>query len=566
MLNRMSSYRLYSTLWRSSISGLALLLAAANASAQPARSDAATELQVYVGGTRLGSEEVAIERTAEGWTVSGTGQLAAPLDLVTRRLRVRYAADWRPIELQVDATSRGAPLRISTTFQGTTATSEVLQAGKTTTKTDQVSADALVLPNLFFGAYEALAARLGALEGDSATLPAYIAPQAEIQITVKRLEPQTIETTRATLKARRFGLTFVNPGTPLDAELWIDERGRLLRFEAPVQSLVVMRDDIAAVTTRRQNITRPGDETVRIPGNGFTLAGTVSKPSGPGDAKGRYPAIVLVPGSGLVDRDETVAGIPIFGQLAGQLADSGFVVLRYDKRGVGQSGGRAETATLGDYAEDARAAIRWLGRRKDVDDDRVALLGHSEGAAVALIAASRDKRIKAVVLVAGFAGTGGELVLEQQRHVLAGATVSDADRQARIDLQKRIQAAVLGQGEWTDVPDELRRQADTPWFQSFLAFSPAEVLPKVRQPILIVHGERDTQVPVSHADRLAELARSRKNSHPGDVAVVKVPGVNHLLVQAETGEVAEYARLTGRSVSPEVVKAITGWLPKAWPD
>ena len=565
MLIRMSFSPFHSTVWRLFAALAALLPAAPDAAAQPSRGETA-ELLVFVGGRRLGSEEVSIRRTPEGWTVSGTGQLAPPLDLVTRRLLVRYDAGWKPIELQVDATSRGAALRISTTFQGTSANSDVLQAGQTTTKTDQVSADAVVLPNLFFGAYEALAARLGALEGDSATLPAYIAPQAEIRLEVKRLEPQTIETTRATLKARRFSLRFVNPGTPLDAELWIDEHARLLRFEAPVQSLVVMREDISAVTTRRQNITRPGDETVHIQGNGFTLAGTLSRASGDPDAKGRHPAIVLVPGSGPVDRDETVAGIPIFGQLAGLLADAGWVVLRYDKRGVGQSGGRAETATLDDYAEDLRAAIRWIGRRKEVDDDRVAVLGHSEGAAVALLAASRDRRIKALVLVAGFAGTGGELVLDQQRHVLAGTTLSDADRQARIDLQKRIQAAVLGQGEWTDVPDELRRQADTPWFRSFLAFSPAAVLPKVRRPILIVHGERDTQVPVSHADRLAELARARKNSQPDDVAVVKVPGVNHLLVPADTGEVAEYGRLAGRSVSPEVPRAIVEWLPKAWAD
>ena len=61
---------------------------------------------------------------------------------------------------------------------------------------------------------------------------------------------------------------------------------------------------------------------------------------------------MLVAGSGPVDRDETVAGIPIFGQLASALADAGYLVVRYDKRGVGQSGGRPESATLSDYAED----------------------------------------------------------------------------------------------------------------------------------------------------------------------------------------------------------------------
>jgi pimeloyl-ACP methyl ester carboxylesterase len=110
--------------------------------------------------------------------------------------------------------------------------------------------------------------------------------------------------------------------------------------------------------------------------------------------------VVLIGGSGPTDRDETVFGIPVFGHLAKGLVDAGFTVVRYDKRGVGQSGGRAESVTLNDYAEDARAVVRWLERRKDVDRNRIAVVGHSEGAAVAMILATREDRVKAVVLIA----------------------------------------------------------------------------------------------------------------------------------------------------------------------
>ena len=64
-------------------------------------------------------------------------------------------------------------------------------------------------------------------------------------------------------------------------------------------------------------------------------------------------------------------------------------MVRYDKRGVGQSGGRSEFATLGDYAEDVVAVVKFLEKRKDIDPKRIALVGHSEGAAVALLAARR---------------------------------------------------------------------------------------------------------------------------------------------------------------------------------
>ena len=107
----------------------------------------------------------------------------------------------------------------------------------------------------------------------------------------------------------------------------------------------------------------------------------------------RLPAVVLVGGSGPTDRDGIAYGIPILGQIAGALADAGYIVVRYDKRGIGQSGGRAESASLADYAEDLRAAVKMLADRKDVDPKRIAVVGHSEGGDVALMAAAKDKRI-----------------------------------------------------------------------------------------------------------------------------------------------------------------------------
>ena len=210
-----------------------------------------------------------------------------------------------------------------------------------------------------------------------------------------------------------------------------------------------------------------------------------------------------------------VFNIPIFGYLSDALADAGYLVVRYDKRGVGQSGGRAESAVLTDYAEDLRFAVKFLSDRKDVDPKRIAVLGHSEGGAVAMIAASKDKRIAALVLAATIGVTGAELNLEQVTHALERRNASEAERRSTLDLQKRIQHAVLtGQG-WEQVPLAFRKQAETPWFQSFLAFDPSVVMRDVRQPILIVQGMLDTQVCPSNADRLEAIARNRKNAPPG---------------------------------------------------
>lgn len=540
------------------------LLGAGSVAAQPP--NGAANFRVFLKGSAIGGEEAVVRRTPEGVTITSNGRLGAPLDLVTKQCVVRYDADWRPIDLAVDAVARGAALSIRTTFAGGQASNEVTQAGAPTRKTDPVAPDTVVLPNLFFSAYEALAMRLAAIP-DGASFKVYIAPQAEITVKQNARSTQKIETARRVIEVRAYALTFQNPGAPLDAIVWTDETGRLLKLEVAAQSLIVVREDLASVATRSLVVSREGDQSVRIPGNGFHLAGTLSQPSGtpPEGSRGRFPAVILVGGSGPTDRDETVSGIAVFGMLASPLADAGYHVLRYDKRGVGQSGGRGEAATLEDYAEDVRAAVKFLRARKDVDPDRIVLFGHSEGALVSLIAASRDEDIAGVVMAAGPSGSGGELVLEQQQYLLGRMNLPGAERATRIDLQKRIQAAVLGQGTWDGIPEPLRRQADTPWFHSFLRFAPASVIPRVKQPILILQGELDRQVPPHHADKLAELARARRKVPTDAVTLLKLDGVNHLLVPAKTGDMDEYRSLMGSALDPRVAQNTLDWLKKVLP-
>jgi dipeptidyl aminopeptidase/acylaminoacyl peptidase len=206
--------------------------------------------------------------------------------------------------------------------------------------------------------------------------------------------------------------------------------------------------------------------------------------------------------------------------------------------------------------------VRWLSNRRDVDRDRIAVVGHNEGAWAALLAASRERRIAGVVAVAAPSTTGLERNLEQQRHALDRLNLPPADRVSRIELQKQINSAVMTGRGWETIPPDVRKVADTPWFQSFLSFNPARVIEDVRSPLLFIHGELDDEVPVLHVDRLGELAR--KESRSRSVAVVTVRGVNHLLVPASTGEVGEYPSLKDRTVSADVTTAIREWLTKAF--
>lgn len=532
---------------------------AAPPQAAPARPATETAtFKLYIRASQVGTEDVTVASSPDGWTITSTGRSGPPLDLVTRKLEIRYDANWRPLELTVDAAVREQPLALHTVVTGTSARSQFTNGGAPAEKVDTIDPAAVLAPNPFFAAYEALAARLSSA-APGAVIPVYVPPMVSLAATVEGSRQEKIQTVDRLIDARRTQVTTRQDGGPsLALEIWSDERGRLLRFSVPSQALDIIREDIASVSTRRVVVTRAGDESVRIPANGFSLGGTVSKP--PAAAAQGWPAVVLVGGSGPTDRDETIAGIPVFGQLAGALADSGFLVLRYDRRGVGQSGGRPESATLADYAEDVRAAVRYVGGRPDVNRRRIAVVGHGEGGPVGMIAAARENRIAALVLVAAIGVTGAEGNLAQVSHALSRSTRTEAERQTTLDLQRRIQTAVLtGQG-WEGIPPELRARADVPWFQSFLSFDPAKAMAGVRQPVLVVQGLLDTQVAPANADRLEALAKARQRAAP--VAVVRLPGVNHLLVPATTGEADEYASLGGAPISPAVPGAIAEWLGK----
>ena len=129
---------------------------------------------------------------------------------------------------------------------------------------------------------------------------------------------------------------------------------------------------------------------------------------------------------------------------------------------------------------------------------------------VSLLAAAGHGDIKAVVLAAAPGVPGAEMVLEQQRYALARLNLTEADRQARIDLQRRIQQAVLTHSGWEGIPAEMRSRAETPLFESRLAFDPAKVVPKTKQPMLILQGALDKQMDPANAEKLAALARARK--------------------------------------------------------
>ena len=525
-----------------------LLALPAPARAQPAQpTPGAAVFTIFLRGTPIGREQWALAKNGSGWVLTSSGRTAAPLDFTVNRFEIQYTSDWQPLEMALEAHLRTQSLLVRTSFTLTTAINEISQNNVTGSKQDQIDARAIVIPNNVFASYEVLAVRLWDTPAGT-ELPVYVAPTAEIKVRVETVSAETVKGPNGALATRRFDLTLENPEHPVKAFVIVDDHHRLVRLEIPEVGLQAVREDVSSVAVRTQVAHNPTDADVTIPANGFNLAGTLTTPP---TVAGRlhYPAVLLVGGTSPADRDQIIGGVSVFAPLARALADSGHVVLRYDCRGTGQSGGRTDAATLTDYADDAVAAVKWLKKRDDIDTRRIVVVGHMDGGPVAFLAAAANKDIDGIVTIDAAGANGADLILLQQQQLLEELKLTDADRQARIDLQKKIQAAVTSGTGWAGVPEAMRRQADTPWFKSVLTYDPAKVLQKVKQPILVIHADLDPTVPPSEADRLGELAKARKKAAPTEV--LHVPDINQTLTPAGSGK-----------VSATVTDAIASWIKK----
>jgi len=532
--------------------------AAAGQSPPSASSASEHAFRIFVRGTQVGTERVAVERTGTGFQIAGSSRAGPPLDYVVQSATLTYDSQWRPLEVNVSGTRGRNFFGIESRFEGGQVSSLVTDPSATVTEQDPVAPDAIVILDSFFGSYEALAARLAGLE-PGARLPVYIAPVEPITVRLDQIRTERVQTAARLLQIRRYQLTFERPAGPLGLEIWSDEDDRLVRVSVPTIGFDVVREDVGSVAARLTQYWRERDEDVRIRGAGFSIAATLSLPADDELAgEDGLPAIVLVPGTGPMDRDQTIASYAFYGQLSGALADEGFAVVRYDPRGIGQTGGRPESATLGDYARDALSITEWLEDRDDIDEEQIVIVGAGDGARVAMVAAERERDLAAVVLLGAVPGPGTDVVLDRQQRQLTLTGVPEAERQEKVDLQRRINQAVLGQSAWEGIPPDVQRQADTPFFRSFLEFDPAQIVPRLRQPVLVARAELDSASTPEHAERLLELAASRDDGRTADR--LELEGVNQLLFSGPAPEPVAPDGLEERQIERAAVADLAAWI------
>lgn len=288
--------------------------------------------------------------------------------------------------------------------------------------------------------------------------------------------------------------------------------------------------------------------------HGQTLVGTLLSPSGPGP----FPAALLVPGSGPVDRDSDHRrmALGVTRELAQALTAAGFVTLRYDKRGVGESSGEWLAAGLTDNVDDAAAALEALADQPGVDAERLVVVGHSEGALIAAALASRGAVPGGVALLSASATPGEELLLWQARRIAPSlpAPVRWLLAVTRTDLEKKV--AKNHQRIKSSAGDVERiglQKVNARWMREFMAHDPRDDLARITVPVLAVTGAKDLQVSPRDLDAIARLAQAPVETH-------EVPDVSHILrTQPGTATLRTYGKDATRPVDARVLSLVTGW-------
>lgn len=326
------------------------------------------------------------------------------------------------------------------------------------------------------------------------------------------------------------------------------------------------------------------EEEVAVANGEIKLSGTLTIPEG----QGPFPAVIMITGSGTQNRDEEIFGFKLFRVIADHLTRQGIAVLRCDDRAFGASGA-AGSATSADFAADVNAQARYLRGRPDIDPKRVGLFGHSEGGLIAPMA-EREGKFAFMVLMAGTAVKGEDVILEQMARIARADGAGEKEIRRDVSDQKKIYA-LLGdpQGEeklaefimaqarrgLEQMPADQRRAITdpeayvqtmakaqrltlrSPWFRFFLSYDPAPALQAMKCPVLALFGEKDTQVIPAQNQPVMEKALRKAGNR--DVTFKVFPGANHLFQKAGTGSPSEYAKLE-KAFLPGFLETVSEWI------
>jgi pimeloyl-ACP methyl ester carboxylesterase len=283
----------------------------------------------------------------------------------------------------------------------------------------------------------------------------------------------------------------------------------------------------------------------------------------------------------------TFAHLKPFKTLAGHLAANGIASLRYDKRGVGESGGDFASATREDLAGDVFAALRFLNRHHGIIPARIGLLGQSEGAVVAPMVASTSDDVAFIVLLAGPVVSGREnlclsfamfaqaspsndlsapdfkRLLDRLLDLVGLESPSPEDQAAAMQLAESVAPHVINEktkmvlGGADVTAERFIGLLSSPCMRETIEDAPETYLSKLTCPVLALFADKDKHVPAS--ENMAAMKRSLRAAGNCHYTVETIAGCNHLFQRCETGYPDEYFTID-HDISPDVLDKVSRWI------
>jgi len=338
---------------------------------------------------------------------------------------------------------------------------------------------------------------------------------------------------------------------------------------------------------RPQNPRKPypyNDEEVTFENKSanITLVGSFTYPK----SDGKFPAVVLVTGSGPQDRDESLMNHKPFLVISDYLTRNGIAVLRYDDRGFGKSKGNFAAATSEDFATDALAAVEYLKTRKEVNPKKIGIAGHSEGGLIAPMCAVNSNDVSFIVMLAGPGVAGKDILILQTELIMKAEGSKEEDIKKSIEENKSYYNIISEETDSTvmykkllamydkdvsKLTDEEKKKPEyskenferaaktllSPWFRFFVKYDPRPTIEQVTVPVLALNGGKDLQVPPFQ--NLPKIEEALKAGGNKNFKVVELPGLNHLFQPAKTGGVSEYGNIE-TTFSEDALKIMKDWI------
>ena len=344
------------------------------------------------------------------------------------------------------------------------------------------------------------------------------------------------------------------------------EKEKLVRPQEPIKPFPYYSEDITFENKKA----------------GINLAGTLTLPN----KEGVFPVVILISGSGPQNRDEELLGHKPFLVLSDFLTKNGIAVLRYDDRGTALSKGDFKKSTSADFATDVESAIAYLKTRKEINKNKIGLIGHSEGGLIAPMVASKSKDVAFIILLAGTGIQGDSLLLLQKKLIEEASGISKEDIQKGQLSNRKVFDIVNKSTSLEQLTSDLTiyfkqllkdnpntqkpagmsdddfvklqvKQIASPWMQYFIKYNPAPALEKVKCPVLAVNGEKDLQVPPK--ENLEAIKKALTKGGNKNVTTKELPNLNHLFQECKTGSPDEYATIE-QTFSPIALTEILKWL------